>query len=289
MLSGRRRSRAGANEDLMRTPPPHAAPGGGLGGRLAVIAAVALGATTVYFALQARAARAELRAASAAHDDGEAPGSPRSGAAAPLAAGSAGDRELARLRSENQALRARLAAAVAAAAAGEGDPPAPERPAGDAGARAHDDRRGQPRADLEGQQGASGPLAARGEALQEGERTPRSQKEAELVSQMASAAQQLRDIADKIQAARQLPEDERQATLAALRQQGWDAYGQLAALKGQDRQMQLEALAAQSGISPDNAAGFASQVGQVVKDTQPPRPPRSLGPPPGRQGGGSGS
>jgi hypothetical protein len=251
--------------------------GAGLGalGYLSLLAIVGLASSTVYLAVQVRKARAGQRDAGAPRDPAPAAGEPQ-GEAALRGTLWARDAEIARLAADNRDLRARLlgnqAAAVSDAGPGHGRPWLEELKTRDPERyRQMMDRREQMRLERANEiQSSLARLEQRLEAIPPEGRAPRSQKEAELLEQMHSALQQLDQLGDKFQQARQLPEAERGPALQALQQQGMDLYHQIVALKQQDRQMQLEQLAGQSGIPATNVPTFTQQVDGIVKDTQPP-------------------
>jgi hypothetical protein len=249
--------------------------GAGFGalGYLSLLAIAGLASSTTYFAIQVHKAKGQARAGDRAGDPAADPGAPQ-GEAALRGTLWARDAEIARLAAENRGLRARLLgnAAPAAADAGAGRPWLEDLKARDPERyKQMMERREQFRIDRANElHSALARIEARLEAIPPEGRTPRSQKEAELLEQMQTAMQQLEQLGDKFQQARQLPEAERGPALQALQQQGMDLYGQLVTLKQQDRQMQLEQLAGQSGIPSTNVSTFTQQVDQIVKDTQPP-------------------
>jgi hypothetical protein len=263
-------------------------------GYLSLLAIAGLASSTVYFAVQAHSARTRLREADPASDPAHAAAEPQSEASLRGTLW-ARDAEVARLSAENRTLRARLLGAPASAApdAGAGRPWLEELKTRDPERyRRMMDRREQARLDRANEfQSALARIEQRLEAIPPEGRTPRSQKEAELLEQMHSALQQLEQLGDKFQQARQLPEAERGPALQALQQQGMELYGQVVALKQQDRQMQLEQLAGQEGIPSSNVPTFTQQVDQIVKETQPPSRRGFLGGPggPGGAAGGSGT
>jgi chromosome segregation ATPase len=263
---------------------------------IAVIAALGLGASTVYFALDARAARKTAADRARRAGAGEI-GKALTGAAADRGAAAGASDEVRRLRAENLALMRRLAEHEPAATAG--------RPYLDGGAlrgwldrleemrktdperyRRIMERREQRRTDHEASlQEQFARIDQRLEALGNAE-TAAAKEEAELLNKIAAVMSQLSQLGDKMQSLASLPESERGAQSLALGQQGRDLYNQLQTLRQQDRQNQLNQLGAQLGLSSDQTASMASAIDRIVKETDPrnmrPRGPGGPGGPGGR-------
>jgi hypothetical protein len=262
---------------------------------VAVFVALALTASTIYFALDARAAR--RAAARAPAPDGVAGGPDETPGRAAAAPADSAPGELVRLRIENQALKRR--AFELGATAGAEPPPAA---APDGGARSWRDRieemrktdperykriterREQRRAEVEASMQEQ--LALLEQRLERLGDAPANRTEADLVNKIAAITAELAQLGEKWQALAQLPEAERAAQSQALADRSRDLYGQLTTLRAEDRRMQLEQLGTTMGLSPDQSKQMASSVNTIVKNTDTPRGQRPRGPGPAPAPGG---
>jgi hypothetical protein len=262
------------------SPAAESPPRGALVTWVAVLCAVALGASTIYFALEARAARRQVGREPAA-DEVAAPAASRG----PAPAAGRSDDELRRLRAENQMLRLRLLAAEPAAAS------APRRHDGGVGGwrarlealKTRDperykrimERREQRRAMMASSlQDQLAQLDLRLDALGD---SPAERKEADLLNSIAEVMGRISELGDKWQALAQLSDEERAAQAPALMEQSRALYQQLADLRMNDRQNQLTQLGGQLGLSADQTRQLTGEVERIVKETDM-RPLRPRGP-----------
>ena len=95
-----------------------------------------------------------------------------------------------------------------------------------------------------------------------------SQEEVNLISQISDTVGQLNDLRQQWQDIRELPDDQRHQKFEELATTTREAYQNLSTLRAQDRQMQLQQLAAQVGYSSaTDQAQFAKAIQQIYQET----------------------
>ena len=89
-----------------------------------------------------------------------------------------------------------------------------------------------------------------------------------LISQISDTVGQLNDLRQQWQDIRELPEDQRRQKFEELATTTRDAYQALTTLRAQDRQMQLQQLAAQVGYSSAaDQKQFTKAIQQIYQET----------------------
>ncbi|MEI6085594.1 MAG: hypothetical protein WCS70_15015 [Verrucomicrobiota bacterium] len=104
--------------------------------------------------------------------------------------------------------------------------------------------------------------------LQARAQSPASPDEAALVTQISDTLAKLNDLRQQMQAARQLPDAERQAQLAQLMPEMQTAWQDLTKLREQDRALQYLLLGKQLGLSDDKAQSLATSIPVIHQNTQ---------------------
>ncbi len=95
-----------------------------------------------------------------------------------------------------------------------------------------------------------------------------TQEEADLVRALTDSIHQMNDLRQSWESLRDLPAEERREQFQQLAQQSRALYEQYAALRAQDRQMQLRRLAAQVGYrNPAQIEQFSTAIDQIYRDT----------------------
>jgi len=104
--------------------------------------------------------------------------------------------------------------------------------------------------------------------LQARAQSPATPDEATLATQLADTLTKLNDLRQQMQAARQLPDEQRQAAMAELMPEMQTAWQDLTKLSEQDRQFQYVQLAKQLGLSEDKAQTLATSIPTINQNTQ---------------------
>jgi uncharacterized phage infection (PIP) family protein YhgE len=104
--------------------------------------------------------------------------------------------------------------------------------------------------------------------LQTRAQAPASPDEATLVTQISDTLAKLNDLRQQMQAARQLPDDQRQAQIAQLMPAMQAAWQDLSKLREQDRALQYAQLGKQLGLSDDKAQALATSIPTIHLNTQ---------------------
>jgi predicted RND superfamily exporter protein len=104
--------------------------------------------------------------------------------------------------------------------------------------------------------------------LDERLKTAQTQQEVDLVNQISATLQKMDELRGKWEALQQLPEEERQKQVQELRAESWQTFQSYRQLRAQDRQLQLEHLAAELGYrEPKDVSAFVDSVQRINKET----------------------
>lgn len=98
--------------------------------------------------------------------------------------------------------------------------------------------------------------------------SPVSPEDGALAKEIAAALWKMNDLRQQMQAARDLPDDERQTAMTQLIAELRATNHQLDELRQKDRNLQLQNLATQLGLKGDNVQALVDGVPQIYKNTQ---------------------